>query len=142
MKVSEAERAEKIALQKKIQEAVVSGKGLEGLPPQIQKQADTPWFRSLLAFDPAQAMAKVSQPVLIVQGDLDVQVPPHHADKLGEMARARKKNPGAEVVHLPGINHLLVPATTGEVPEYQQLKDRKVSDQVATAIADWLKKIS
>lgn len=142
MKVSEAERAEKIELQKKIQEAVVSGKGLEGLPPQIQKQADTPWFRSLLAFDPVQAMSKVPQPVLIVQGDLDVQVPPHHADKLAEMARARKKNPGVEVVHLPGINHLLVSATTGEVQEYQQLKDRKVSDQVATAIADWLKKIS
>ena len=141
MKVSEEERAEKIALQKKIQAAVLSGKGLDGLPPQIQKQADTPWFRSLLAFDPAEAMPKVSQPVLIVQGDLDVQVPPHHADRLGELARARKKDPGVEVVHVPGINHLLVPAKTGEVQEYQALTDKKVSEQVAAAIADWLKKI-
>jgi alpha-beta hydrolase superfamily lysophospholipase len=141
MKVSDAERAEKIALQKKIQEAVLSGKGMEGLPEQIQKQADTPWFRSLLAFDPAQAMPRVSQPVLIIQGDLDVQVPPHHADRLGELARSRKKNPGAEVLHIPGINHLLVPATTGEVQEYQTLKDRTVSEQVPTAIADWLEKI-
>ena len=141
LKVSEAERAEKIALQRKIQEAVLSGKGIDGLPPQIQKQADTPWFRSLLAFDPAQVMSKVSQPVLIVQGDLDVQVPPHHADKLGDLARARKNNPGAEVVHIPGINHLLVPATSGEVQEYQTLKDRKVSEQVTGTIADWLKGI-
>lgn len=141
MKVSDDERAEKIALQKKIQEAVLSGKGMEGLPPPIQKQADTPWFRSLLAFDPAQVMPRVSQPLLIIQGDLDVQVPPHHADKLGELARARKKNPGAEVLHIPGINHLLVPAATGEVREYQTLKDRTVSEQVPNAIADWLKKI-
>jgi alpha-beta hydrolase superfamily lysophospholipase len=141
MKVSEEERAEKIALQKKIQQAVLSGKGLDGLPPQIQKQANTPWFRSLLAFDPAQAMEKVAQPVLILQGDLDVQVPPHHADKLAELARARKKNAIVEVVHIPGINHLLVPATTGEVQEYQALTEKKVSEQVSVTIADWLKKI-
>ena len=141
LKVSDAERAEKIALQKKIQQAVLTGQGIDGLPPQIQKQADTPWFRSLLAFDPAQVMPRVSQPVLIIQGDLDVQVPPHHADKLGDLARARKKNPGAEVLHIPGINHLLVPATTGEVQEYQTLKDRTVSEQVSVAIGDWLKKI-
>jgi alpha-beta hydrolase superfamily lysophospholipase len=141
MKVSEEERAEKIALQKKIQQAVLSGKGLDGLPPQIQKQANTPWFRSLLAFDPAQAMEKVAQPVLILQGDLDVQVPPHHADKLAELARARKKEAIVEVVHIPGINHLLVPATTGEVQEYQALTEKKVSEQVSVTIADWLKKI-
>ena len=141
LKVSDAERAEKIALQKKIQQAVLTGQGIDGLPPQIQKQADTPWFRSLLAFDPAQVMPRVSQPLLIIQGDLDVQVPPHHADKLGDLARARKKNPGAEVLHIPGINHLLIPATTGEVQEYQTLKDRTVSGQVPVAIADWLKKI-
>ena len=141
MKVSGEERAEKIALQKKIQQAVLSGKGLDGLPPQIQKQADTPWFRSLLAFDPAEAMEKVSQPVLILQGDLDVQVPPHHADKLAALARARKKNAVVEVVHIPGINHLLVPATTGEVQEYQSLAEKKVSEQVSVTIADWLKKI-
>jgi pimeloyl-ACP methyl ester carboxylesterase len=141
MKVSDAERAEKIALQKQIQQAVLSGKGMDAFPEQIQKQADTPWFRSLLAFDPAKAMSRVSQPVLIVQGDLDVQIPPHHADKLGDLARARKKNPGADVLHIPGINHLLVPATTGEVQEYQTLKDRTVSEQVPGAIADWLKKM-
>ena len=68
-------------------------------------------------------------------------VPPHHADKLAELARARKKNAIVEVVHIPGINHLLVPATTGEVQEYQALTEKKVSEQVSVTIADWLKKI-
>jgi dipeptidyl aminopeptidase/acylaminoacyl peptidase len=86
-------------------------------------------------------MEKVAQPVLILQGDLDVQVPPHHADKLAELARARKKNAIVEVVHIPGINHLLVPATTGEVQEYQALTEKRVSEQVSVTIADWLKKI-
>jgi pimeloyl-ACP methyl ester carboxylesterase len=141
LQVSGAERDEKIALQKKIQEAVLTGKGMEHLPPQVQRQADTPWFKSLLAFDPAQAIGRVKQPILIVQGDLDTQVPPHHADRLAELARARKNTGPVEVVHIPGINHLLVAATTGEVGEYQELKGRTVSDQVAGTIADWLKKI-
>lgn len=141
LKISGADREEKIALQKKIQEAVLTGKGMEDLAPEIRRQADSAWFRSLLAFNPEQAMKRVKQPILVVQGDLDVQVPPHHADRLGDLARAREDAAAVDVVHVPGVNHLLVPAATGAVQEYRALKERKVSDQVATAIADWLKKI-
>jgi pimeloyl-ACP methyl ester carboxylesterase len=114
-KVADAEKLQKIELQRQIQAAVVSGKGWESLPPEVRKQADTPWFRSLLLFDPATVMPRIKQPILILQGDVDTQVPAHHADKLGELARARKKGAGSvEVVHLPGVNHLLARATTGE----------------------------
>jgi fermentation-respiration switch protein FrsA (DUF1100 family) len=140
LKVSDTDRQEKIALQKKIQGAVLTGKGLEELPPNLRKAADTPWFRSLLAFDPAKVMPRIDQPVLIVQGDLDTQVPPHHAEKLAELARARK-NRVEEVVHLPGVNHLLVPATTGEVQEYPRLKDRTISEKASAVIADWLQQL-
>jgi fermentation-respiration switch protein FrsA (DUF1100 family) len=141
LKLTDAEKAQKVELQKQIQAAVVSGQGWESLPEDIRKQAESPWFRSVLMFDPAPVMKDVKQPILIVQGDLDAQVPPHHADKLAELARARKKDAGAvEVVHLPGLNHLLVPATTGEVEEYPQLPDKAISPNVATTIAEWLKK--
>jgi pimeloyl-ACP methyl ester carboxylesterase len=141
LKLTDAEKAQKVDLQKQIQAAVVSGQGWESLPEDIRKQAESPWFRSVLMFDPAPVMKDVKQPILIVQGDLDAQVPPHHADKLAELARARKKDAGAvEVVHLPGLNHLLVPATTGEVEEYPQLPDKAISPNVATTIAEWLKK--
>ena len=85
-------------------------KGWDGVPEDVRRQADTPWFRSLLQFDPAKAMAQIKQPMLIVQGDLDSQVPPHHAEQLAELARKRKKAPAVETVHLPGVNHLLVKA--------------------------------
>jgi hypothetical protein len=45
-----------------------------------------------------------------------------------------------EVVVVRGVNHLLVPAITGEVSEYGTLPDRNVSKDVTTAIGDWLKK--
>jgi len=44
-----------------------------------------------------------------------------------------------DVVVLPGINHLLVPAKTGDVSEYGALPDRTISPDVATKIAAWLK---
>jgi len=52
----------------------------------------------------------------------------------------RKKSPPVEVVHLPGINHLLTPAKTGEVSEYAMLADKNITPEVAKTIATWLKK--
>ena len=38
------------------------------------------------------------------------------------------------------MNHLLVPAVTGEVNEHGTLPDRNVSKDVTMAVADWLTK--
>jgi dipeptidyl aminopeptidase/acylaminoacyl peptidase len=84
-------------------------------------------------------MRKVKQPILIIQGDLDTQVDKANADRLAELAKARKKAAPPEVVHIPGVNHLLVPATTGEVSEYASLKDKTISPKVVSSIADWIK---
>ena len=138
-KIPEAERASKVELQKKEQAAVLTGKGWEDVPADIRKQAESPWFASFLAFDPAPVISRLDQPIFVVHGALDTQVPPHHAEKLGALANARKKAPKTEVVVLPGINHLLVPAKTGDVSEYGTLPDRTISPEVATKIAAWLK---
>src|SRR5205823_6318749 len=76
MSLSAEQKQAKIDLQKKIQDAVISGKGLDDLPEDVRKQADTPWFRSLLTYDPAKVLARVRQPLLIIQGELDTQVSP------------------------------------------------------------------
>jgi pimeloyl-ACP methyl ester carboxylesterase len=141
MKVDATERAAKVALQEQIQAAVLRGTGWDGVPEPMRRAADTPWFHSLLAFDPAAVMTDVDQPLLIVQGALDVQVPPHHAEKLLAMAEARKKNPGAQLMQVPGINHLLVPAKTGEVAEYASLAGAEVPPAVPAGIGAWLAKV-
>jgi len=139
MKVDDAQRAEKVALQEKINAAVVSGRGWQDLPEAARKIADTPWFYSFLTFDPERAMRDTRAPVLIVQGELDTQVKPHHADKLLEFAKARRTKAAAELVKVPGVNHLLVAAKTGEVSEYPSLgPDAAVSAQVSSAIAAFM----
>jgi len=140
MKISAEEKQAKVDAQKKIHEAVISGKGLELLPPDVRRSVDNAEFQSLLVSDPAKLVASVRQPLLIVQGELDAQVEPMNADRLETLARARKNAPPPEVVKVAGVNHLLVPATTGEVDEYGALKDKQISRQVTDAIVTWLKK--
>ena len=141
MKMDDGQRAEKVALQEKINTAVISGRGWQDLPEAARKVADTPWFYSFLTFDPEQAMRDTRQPVLIVQGELDTQVKPYHADKLAAFAKARKTQAVAEVVKVPGVNHLFVAAKTGEVAEYPMLgADAKVAPQVGAAIAAFMTK--
>ena len=132
------ERHAQIDLQRKIHQAVISGRGWDDIPADLRRQADTPWFRSFLTFDPADAMRKVRQPVIVVQGELDRQVPPYHADQLIELARARNRDVSADAVLLDGINHLLVPATTGAADEYARLAGETVSPELVSAIIDWL----
>jgi pimeloyl-ACP methyl ester carboxylesterase len=142
MSIPESDKQAKIEFQKKILQAVIKGSGWEGIAQEVRDQADTPWFKSYLLFDPARSIAKVRQPILILQGDLDRQVPAGQADELAKLAQARKSRPGqtVEVVHFPELNHLLVPATTGEVDEYGTLTDRDVGKKLLGALADWLRK--
>ncbi len=139
-KMTDAEKQAKIELQRQINDAVLSGKGLDALPPGVRRQVDNPEFQSLLAFDPAKVMPEVRQPILIVQGELDTQIEPSNADRLEVLSRARKNAPPVEVVKVPGVNHLLAPAATGEVDEYPSLKDKRISPAVAQAIASWMQK--
>ena len=140
MKLTPEEKQAKVDAQKKIHEAVMTGKGLELLPPDVRRSVDNAEFQSLLMSDPAKLVQDVRQPLLVVQGELDTQVEPENADKLEALARKRKNAPPVEVVKVPGINHLLVPATTGEADEYGTLKDKQVSQVVTQAIVTWLKK--
>jgi pimeloyl-ACP methyl ester carboxylesterase len=127
----------KIELQTRINEAVMTGRGWDDVPADMRKQADTPWFRSLLEFDPARAIRGIRRPVLLVHGELDAEVPVSHADRLAEFARDGRPTSVA-VVTVDDVNHLLLPAVTGDVSEYPSLTDRDVSVEVTTAINDWM----
>jgi pimeloyl-ACP methyl ester carboxylesterase len=135
--LSDADRQAKIDLQRQINQAVLTGKGLSQLPAQVQRQVDTLEYQSVLSHDPASVMPKVRQPILIVQGELDSQVAPVNADRLERLAMARKNAGPVQVKRLSGVNHLLVPAGTGEVEEYAVLRDRRIVQDVPDAITAW-----
>jgi len=140
LKLPAEEREKRIALQQQVNSAVLTGKGWENVPPQVRKEADTPWFQSLLTFDPTKVLDDVRQPLLFVHGALDRQVPVEHVERLSDIARKESKSKSVEVVVVRGVNHLLVAAITGETSEYGTLPDRNVSKDVTMATTDWLKK--
>jgi pimeloyl-ACP methyl ester carboxylesterase len=138
---SDAERQDKIALQSKILDAVITGQGWEAVPTAMRRSADTPLFKSWLIFDPAAVIPKIDRPLLVLQGALDTEVPAAHADRLEELARRRPKTSSGDTtkVIVPGINHLLIAARTGSVDEYATLEPKAVSASVTAALATWLK---
>lgn len=139
--LSDAEKQARVELQKKLNAAVLGTGAWDDLPEALRRQADTPWFRSFLAFDPAVALKRTRQPLLVLHGELDRQVPPHHADRLAALANGRRTAPMTELWRLPRLNHLLIEAETGDLDEYKRLADSRVSPEIATLVEAWTKRV-
>jgi len=141
LSLPEAERVMRMDLQQRVVDAALSGKGWETIPKEVRAEADTPWFKSWLQFEPAAVMNKMKQPLLVVHAALDQEVPQAYADNLENFSRQRKKLPESSTrkVVVPGINHLLVPASTGAVSEYATLSSLSIAPPMTAAIADWLR---
>jgi pimeloyl-ACP methyl ester carboxylesterase len=136
----DADKAARVALQTRIIDATLTGKGWDGIPDDVRRQSDTVWFKNWLQFDPADVIAKLQQPLLIIQGALDTETAPSAADDLASLSAARKKQPASDTskVVVPGVNHLLVAATTGDIDEYVSLPSRTIAPGVVDAITGWL----
>ncbi len=76
------------------------------------------YFDSLVSLDPTPALKKIKCPVLALNGAKDTQV---NADtNLGAFSL---NLPAAEVHRLEGLNHLFQTCTTGDLSEYNQIKE-------------------
>jgi uncharacterized protein len=129
-----------VAQQKTILDAVVTGNGWENLTPDIRRRVDTPLYRSFLQFDPAQMITRVRQPLLILHPALDREVPMYHGEQLAQLGRSRPRAKATDFVPVPGVNHLLARAVTGDVAEYGTLPERRVSPAVTLELTSWLNK--
>lgn len=101
----------------------------------LAQDVTTPWERHFLAYDPAPALARLSVPVLALNGSLDVQVPAR--ENLDAAREALKNNPDATVMELPGMNHLLQDAKTGAPSEYNDIEET-MSPTALRIITGWL----
>ena len=101
----------------------------------MRQSADTAWFRSYLAFDPWSVLKETRQPVVIAHGTLDNQVIPEHADRLRQFALARSQRAQVKQIRLDNVNHLLLPAITGHIEEYDDLVERTISRELILALA-------
>ncbi len=97
----------------------------------------TPWFRGVLASDPAAVLEQVHCPVLALGGAKDLQVPA--AQSLPAIAQALKENGNKDVTvrELPHLNHLFQTAPTGAIAEYAQIEET-FSPVALKIMGDWI----
>jgi fermentation-respiration switch protein FrsA (DUF1100 family) len=83
----------------------------------------TPWFRFFLTYDPAPTLLRVKCPVLALNGERDLQVPPKA--NLDAIKKALKDggNKDATVKEMPKLNHLFQTCETGALSEYAKIEE-------------------
>lgn len=105
----------------------------------LAADSTSPWERYFLAYDPAPALQKLTVPVLVINGSLDLQVPAR--EDLAAMRHALAHNPHATIVEMPGMNHLLQDAKTGAPNEYNRIEET-MSPRALDLICNWVKRWS
>jgi pimeloyl-ACP methyl ester carboxylesterase len=106
-----------------------------GTAASLVEQFGTPWFVGLMRYEPAPVLQAVRQPVLVLNGERDLQVPA--AMDLAAIRVALQGNPRAVVKEMPGLNHLFQTAKTGAGEEYVQIAETFAPAALVT-ISDWI----
>ena len=133
------ERQQRIELQTRIHRAVLGDGSWDGIPDPVRRQADTPMFRSFLAFDPTEEVRRVRQPLLLIQGSADRLVPPYHAQRLESIARLRgRRESTVELSTLDGVNHLLLATATDAQAENAAPGSQEITPRIAEILTDWI----
>ncbi|MBV9959526.1 MAG: alpha/beta fold hydrolase [Acidobacteria bacterium] len=131
--LSDEEKAKARAENERIIRTVIEGGDTSRLPSLFHY----PWTKAFMTYDPIQTIRKVHQPILIVQGAIDRQVTADQAELLAKAAR-EAGNADVTLRIFPGLNHLFLPATTGDESEYASLETSRIGDDVIKTIGDWL----
>lgn len=100
------------------------------------KRYTTPWFHAFLGLEPSPPLRALRQPILVLNGELDRQVPARL--DLDAIRAALANNPRAVVKELPKLNHLFQTATTGGGGEYVGIEETLAPSALAL-MTDWIR---
>jgi fermentation-respiration switch protein FrsA (DUF1100 family) len=131
VKIVEREK-DHAAMEKAVRERLGSN-----LPEAQIRALESPWFRYFLEYDPAPALRKVKCPLLALNGEKDLQVPPKQNLPAIRKALEEGGNRHFETVEFPGLNHLFQTAKTGAATEYGDIEET-IAPAVLEKIAGWI----
>lgn len=104
--------------------------------PQIQQ---VPWYRYFINYDPQQDLARITCPVMALNGEKDCQVPA--AMNLNAIRRNLPANGHHLFKSYPDLNHLFQHCETGLPDEYQNIEET-FSEEVLNDISIWLQQFA
>jgi len=99
----------------------------------------SPWFKLFIVMDPRENLEKVVCPVLAVNGEKDLQVPPK--ENLSRIEKTLKDvgNKDVTIIEFPGLNHLFQACKTGSPSEYAEIEET-FSPVALEAVTSWIRK--
>lgn len=103
------------------------------------KTLTSQWFKYFLRYDPIPVLEKVKCPVLAINGENDLQVPPKENLFAIESALKKGGNNNFEVKELAGLNHLFQTSKTGAISEYGKIEET-ISPVALQTMLNWITK--
>jgi hypothetical protein len=132
------QRARALAVRQLVSQAMGLPPDQQPSPEEIEAQVDAtvnPYYRSWAVHDPAPALQALRVPVLAVFGGADLQVPAGQNEPL--MRSHLAGNPDSTVRTLPGLNHLMQPASSGGLEEYATI-DITIDPSALDLVRNWI----
>lgn len=114
------------------------------LSTQIAAQVNTitsPWMTWFIRHDPANDLKKVKVPVLVMNGEKDIQVAATTNVPAIRTALTNSGNKNVEVYILPRLNHLFQESETGGVEEYGKI-EQTFAPVALQHLSNWILKQS
>ena len=101
------------------------------------KQVTSPWMQFFIKYDPSPVLKDVKCPVLALNGEKDLQVPPKVNLAAIKAGLEKGGNKRITVKELPGLNHLFQECKTGSPDEYAKI-EQTFSPIALKEISDWI----
>jgi uncharacterized protein len=100
-------------------------------------QITSPWMKYFIKYNPKQALEKVRCPVLAINGEKDLQVPPKENLEAIETSLKKGGNKKVTIIELPNLNHLFQECKTG-LPDEYPIIEQTFSPTALNEILKWL----
>ena len=97
----------------------------------MTQQQRSPWIDAFIGLNPRTYLKEVKRPLLAINGDKDTQVYPDNLSVIQELV------PQAQIKLMPGLNHLMQHAVTGDAGEYGDIRET-ISPEVLESIAQFI----
>jgi alpha-beta hydrolase superfamily lysophospholipase len=132
--------AELWSASERILASLTAGDTTADVPPELAalyRPSVQPYLISWFAYDPSVEMGRLTMPVLILQGDTDIQVPTKDAEALHRAA------PHAEIAIIDGMNHVLKTVEddrTKQIASYSD-PDLPLAPELGTRIVAFIQRL-
>jgi pimeloyl-ACP methyl ester carboxylesterase len=94
-------------------------------------------YRSLLGYDPVTVLSQITIPVLVLNGERDLHVPPDVNLPVIEKALKKAGNKDYTIIKFPKLNHLFQTSKTGKIESYKENKET-IAPVALNTISKWI----